>query len=107
LSSERVGDVQLLQSDFAGALKSYDDSLAIAERLAQSDTSNARWQRDLAAIYSKLGVAYIRMKDIDNALAALRQGQMIMDRLTKLSPESAAWKKDLAWFDNLIAKLAK
>ena len=45
---ERVGNVQLAQGDLAGAVKSYRDSLAIAERLAQSDPGNAGWQRDLA-----------------------------------------------------------
>jgi hypothetical protein len=30
------------------ALKSYRDSLAIAERLAAADPSNTRWQRDLS-----------------------------------------------------------
>jgi eukaryotic-like serine/threonine-protein kinase len=41
VSHERVGNVQVAQGDLAGALKSYNDSLAIAERLANSDPSNA------------------------------------------------------------------
>ena len=33
--------MQLAQDDLAGALKSYGDSLAIMQRLAQSDPGNA------------------------------------------------------------------
>jgi hypothetical protein len=39
-SYEKVGDVQVEQGDLA-ALKSYQDSLAIAERLAKSEPGNA------------------------------------------------------------------
>ena len=42
-----LGDVQLAQGDLAGALKSYNDSLAIRDLLAKSDPGNAGWQRDL------------------------------------------------------------
>ena len=44
----KIGDVQVAQGDLAGALKSYRDSLAITDRLAQSDPGNAGWQRDLS-----------------------------------------------------------
>ena len=37
----RIGDVQVVQGDLAGALKSFRDSLAIVERLAKSDPANA------------------------------------------------------------------
>ena len=50
MSYEKVGDVQVAQGDLAGALKSYRDSLAIIERLAQSDPGNSRWQRDLSVV---------------------------------------------------------
>jgi hypothetical protein len=40
--------VQVAQGDLAGALKSYRDGLAVAERLARSDPGNAIWKRDLA-----------------------------------------------------------
>src|SRR5262249_329581 len=43
----RQGDTLLDQGDLAGALKAHRDSLAVCERLAQSDPSNAGWQRDL------------------------------------------------------------
>ena len=36
------------QGNLAEALKSYQDSLAIADRLAKADPGNAGWQRDLS-----------------------------------------------------------
>jgi hypothetical protein len=42
-----VGGVQEAQGNLAGALKSYSDDLAIADRLAKSDPGNAGWQYDL------------------------------------------------------------
>jgi hypothetical protein len=50
------------QGDLAGALKSYEADLAIAERLAKSDLGNAGWQRDLSVSYSKLATVYRRSR---------------------------------------------
>ena len=99
--------MQVTRGDLASALKSYRDSLAIVERLAQSDPGNAGRQRDLAAGYAKLADVYGRSNDRSNALAALRQGQGIIARLVKLSPDNAGWKRDQAWFDSQIASLTK
>ena len=46
LSLNKVGDVQMAQGDLKEALKSYQDGLAIRDRLAKSDPNNAEWQRD-------------------------------------------------------------
>jgi tetratricopeptide (TPR) repeat protein len=54
-SYHKIGDVQEAQGDLAGALTSYRDSLAIIDRLAQSDPGNATWQRDLSVAYSRIG----------------------------------------------------
>ena len=43
--------MQVAPGDLAGALKSYRDDLAIADRLATSDPGNAGWQRDLSVSY--------------------------------------------------------
>jgi tetratricopeptide (TPR) repeat protein len=55
VACERIGDVQVAQSDLAGALKSYNDSLAIRERLAKSDPGHALWQSDLSVSYDRVG----------------------------------------------------
>jgi tetratricopeptide (TPR) repeat protein len=91
VSYNKVGGVQEAQGNFAGALKSYSDSLAIFEPLASFE-----------------GLALIKKQSGDKAKARefLRQGHAIMARLTKLSPDNAQWKQDLAWFDREIKELA-
>jgi hypothetical protein len=46
------------QGDLAAALTSSRASLAIAERLAQTDPGNAGWQRDVAISNERLGDIY-------------------------------------------------
>jgi hypothetical protein len=41
IAAERIGDVQVAQGDLAAALKSYRDSLAVRDGLAQSEPSNS------------------------------------------------------------------
>jgi hypothetical protein len=97
--------VQKEQGDLAGALKSYNDSLAIIDRLAKSDPGNAGWQRHLSVSLSKLALAHKQSGDNAKARGFLQQGQAIMERLTKLSPDNATWKQDLTWFDRKIVEL--
>jgi hypothetical protein len=106
VSDIKVGDVQVAQGDLAGALKSYRDGLAIADRPAKSDPGNAVRQRDLSASHSKIADVLRRAGKTTEALDALRRGHAIMARLTSLSPENARWKRDLAWFAGQIADLS-
>ena len=96
---------QEAQGNLAGALKSYSDSLAIADRLAASDRGNAGWQRDLSVSYAKIALVHRQSGDKAKARGFLRQGQAIMVSLTKLSPDNAIWKNDLEWFEGQIKEL--
>jgi hypothetical protein len=107
VSFNTIGDVQKAQDDLSAARQSYNDSLAIRDRLAQSDPGNAGWQRDLAVTFAKLALVHKQSGDKSEARDSLRQGQAIMARLTELSPDNAKWKIDLVWFDGEIAELAK
>jgi len=49
-----VGDILVKKGNLPEALKSYQDELAIIERLANSDPGNAEWQRDLIISYKKI-----------------------------------------------------
>ena len=42
------------QGDLSGALAAYRQSLAVSERLAAADPSNAGWQRDLWVSYWRI-----------------------------------------------------
>ena len=41
------------QGDLSGARQSYQDSLAIIDRLTKSDPVNAGWQRDLSVAFKR------------------------------------------------------
>lgn len=47
VASNWIGDVQQAQGDLTAALASYRQALAISERLAKADPTNAQWQKDL------------------------------------------------------------
>jgi tetratricopeptide (TPR) repeat protein len=93
---KRFGAVQVAQGDLAAALKSYRDSLAIADRLATSDPGNAGWQRDLAESLGKVGDVQVAQGDLAAALKSYRDSLAIADRLAKSDPSNAGWQRALA-----------
>ena len=99
--------MQVAQGQLGEALQAYRDGLAIAERLAKSDSSNAEWQRRLSVAYAKLATAFRKTDSTADALNALRQGQAIMGKLAAASPDNAQWREDLSWFNHQIAELTK
>ena len=96
MSYNKIGDVQVAQGDLAGALKSYSDSLAIADRLAKSDPGNAGWQRDLSVSYDKIGDVQVAQGDLAGALKSYSDSLAIRDRLAKSDPGNAGWQRDLS-----------
>jgi hypothetical protein len=99
--------VQEARGDLKAALKSYSDSLAIGERLAQSDPGNTGWQRDLAVSYAKLAVVYRKSNEAAKAREALAAGRTIIGTLVEQHPDQVQWKQDLASFDAQIAELGE
>ena len=67
-----AGDAAVAYGDLAAALAAYRASLAIAERLAAADPSNAEWQRDLSVSHDKLGDVLVAQGQLADALAAYR-----------------------------------
>jgi tetratricopeptide (TPR) repeat protein len=95
-SYNKIGDVQEAQGDLAGALTSYRDSLAIIDRLAQSDPGNATWQRDLSVAYSRIGDVQMVQGDRAGALTSYRDSFAIIDRLAQSDPGNASWRYHLS-----------
>ena len=93
VSYNKVGGVQEAQGNLAGALKSYPDSLAIADSLAKSDPGNAGWQRDLSVSYNNVGGVQEAQGNLAGALKSYSDGLAIIDRRAKSDP--AQWKCDL------------
>ena len=84
------------QGNLPEALKSYRDSLAIADRLAKSDPGNAGWQRDLSVSYNKIGDVLVAQGNLPAALKSYRDALAIFDRLAKADPGNAGWQRDLS-----------
>ena len=97
VSHDRIGDVQVAQGDLAGALKSYRDSLAIADRLAKSDPGNAGWQRDLSVSYNKIGDVQVAQGDLAGALTSpTATASRSETGWRKSDPGNAGWQRDLS-----------
>ena len=91
----KIGGVQVAQGDPQGARKSYSDSLAIGERLAQSDPGNAGWQHDLSISYNKIGDVQQAQGDLKAALKSYSNSLAIRERLAQSDPGNAGWQRDL------------
>ena len=81
--------------DLPEALTAYRAGLAIRERLAAADPSNAGWQRDLSVSQEKLGDVFSAQGRLDEALAAYRAGLAIAERLAAADPSNAGWQRDV------------
>ena len=79
--------MQVAQSYLAGALKSYNDSLAIRDRLAKSDPGNAGWQRDLAVSNERLGDVYTLQGQTVEAVAAFEGALRAYHTLLARNPD--------------------
>jgi hypothetical protein len=125
-----LGNMQVAQGDPAGALKSFRDSLAIAERLAKAEpklTPSPGWLHvrdpwwslirtghvritqggylwEGLVIHANLASAFLQLGDRAAAMTEQRKGREIVDELVRLTPHFERWKRKLAWFDGHIAR---
>ncbi len=95
MSYNKVGDILAAQGEGAGALQSYRESLAIRERLAAQDPSNAGWQRDLSVSYNKVGDILAAQGEGAGALQSYRESLAIRERLAAQDPSNAGWQADV------------
>ncbi len=100
-----AGDMLVIHGNLPAALKAYQDSLVIRERLAKSDPGNASWQHDLSVSHMCLAEVYIRAGDRAAARDELTAAHEIRARLIALSPDNASWQSDLARVDRRLAEL--
>jgi len=98
------GDVLRSQGDLSGALTAYRESLALSRRLAESDPSNAGWQRDLSVSQEKIGDVLRSQGDLSGALTAYRESLALRRRLAESDPSNAGWQRDLSW---ILTRLAE
>jgi hypothetical protein len=76
------------QNDFAGALTSRDDSLAISERLAQSHPGNVGLQRDVSISLTKKSDVPVALRDFAGALKSCQDSLNIAERLAQANSDN-------------------
>jgi tetratricopeptide (TPR) repeat protein len=85
-AQNELGNILLAQGNLAAALKLFQDSVAIAERLAKADPDNAAWQGDLAISLDKVGDVLTAQGNIAEAAKSYGNSGIIRDRLAALDP---------------------
>jgi hypothetical protein len=94
VSLDKIADVKRSTGDLTGALEAYEESLAIARRLAAIDPGNVSWQTDLVVSLYKIAL----MAEGERRQAALDEAITMVERLDaegKLSPAQKGWKDRL------------
>ena len=95
--------MRLVAGDRAGALSAYEESLAIARKLAASDPGHAEWQADLVISLHKVST----VAEPSRARAVLREALAILQALSrdnKLTSAQEAWPK---LFRDALAKICR
>jgi tetratricopeptide (TPR) repeat protein len=93
---ERIGDILRNRGDLKGALERYRDSFNIRQKLANRDSGNADWQRDLAASYEWIGDVLRDQGDLKGALERYRDSFNIRQKLANQDSGKTLWQRDLA-----------
>jgi tetratricopeptide (TPR) repeat protein len=91
-----LGDIRRARGDLKAAQADYLEARAIAERVAKTDPSNARWQRNLSASYDQIGDVLVAQGNLPEALKSYRDSLAIVERLAKMAPTNAGRQRDLS-----------
>jgi tetratricopeptide (TPR) repeat protein len=89
------GNRLLAQGNPEAALKSYRDSLAIVERLAEADPGNTDLQQMVAGLYVNVGDALTAQGNLEEALKSQSDGLAIRGRLMKAYPDKTDLQRGL------------
>ena len=88
--------MRVAEGDRAGALKAYEESLAIRRRLAAADPGNAGWARDVSVSLERIGDVRVAEGDRAGALKAYEESLAIRRRLAAADPGNAGWARDVS-----------
>ena len=92
----KIGNILEKQGQINEALASYQQALAIRERLTQLDPANNNWRRDLSVSYTKIGNVQEELGQTNEALTSHQQALAINDGLAQLDPVNSQWQRDLS-----------
>ena len=91
------GELASALGDLSGAARLYVDAAEVFKGLAESDPSNAGWQRDLSVSLNKIGDLKTAQGDLAGALAAYSESQAIAERLAGSDPSNVQWQLDVVF----------
>jgi hypothetical protein len=100
-SHVKIGDLLAALDRRDEALAAYQDGLAIARKLAASDTGNAGWQTDLAFCLAKVST----VSDPPRTRAALTEALAIAETLARDGKPTAAQQMLLKHIRDRLAEL--
>jgi tetratricopeptide (TPR) repeat protein len=92
----QMGDVYLTLGSTADAQREYAAGSAIAQRLAESDPSDAQAQRDLSISFEKLGNVVLQLGKVDEARGYYARSLEVAQRLAESDPSDAQAQRDLS-----------
>jgi tetratricopeptide (TPR) repeat protein len=90
-----VGNTFSRQGRHADALAAYREPVKILLRIAAKDSSDARWQRELAIAKHNVGTALVSLGRSEEARAEFREAEAQMQRAIAMAPDKAKWPQDL------------
>jgi serine/threonine-protein kinase len=91
----QLGEVRMSQSKLDAATTAFTQSLALAEGLAQRDSTNGAWQLGLGASHYWVGYMHFRHNDLDSAMTHFTSYLRITERLVARSPDSLLYRNEL------------
>ncbi len=91
-----LGSLTAEIGDKEKALRAFDESLAIQERLARKNPSNTEFQRGLAGILGNIGLLQREIGRTDESLVSSKRARAILERLVREAPSNTEFQTALA-----------
>ena len=101
------GDLLVLTSAFDAARDAYSDSLAIRQRLAAANPTNAALQDYLTSVYQRLGDLAEKVGDLKSARGDFEAGLAIRQRLSAADPSNTDLQYYVSAFLRRLGDLAE
>jgi tetratricopeptide (TPR) repeat protein len=96
----------LSTGDLAAGRRLAMDMLDKAERRADADPTNSRWQRDLSISHNQLGDLATAAGDLTEAGSRYTAAHAIREQLAAADPANTGWQRDLSVSQNKLGELA-
>ena len=99
------GEDHYARGNFAGALKSFQDSLTIFEGMVARFPESRHWRKAVYVGKAKLADAVLAQGDLPKALATYRESVEQREALAKAEPDNEAFLRDLSVGYDRIAEV--